>query len=88
MPAAVVRELGHPGSRSPFDRPICIARELAFTVALWRRSRRSGTLDPFHANGHDVLLAIVAGGLRSWLGDSGHCPRILCAVPVSLHHRR
>ena len=31
LPGAVIRELGHPGSRSPFDRPITIARELAFT---------------------------------------------------------
>ncbi|HUL99843.1 MAG TPA: wax ester/triacylglycerol synthase domain-containing protein, partial [Mycobacterium sp.] len=33
MAGAVRRELGHPGSRSPFDHPISGSRALAFTVA-------------------------------------------------------
>lgn len=88
MPAAVIRELGHPGSRSPFDRPICIARELAFTIASLAEIKEIGDSRPVHATVNDVLLAIVAGGLRSWLGDGGALPPHLHAqVPVSLHHR-
>ena len=32
LPEVVLRELGRPGPRSPFDRPVGAARELAFTV--------------------------------------------------------
>lgn len=33
---------------------------------------------------NDVLLAIIAGGLRQWLGTS---PHLRAQIPVSLHHR-
>ncbi|GAC1398066.1 MAG: wax ester/triacylglycerol synthase family O-acyltransferase [Mycobacterium sp.] len=88
MPAAMLRELGRPASASPFDRPICIARELAFTDASLADIRAIGDLRPVHATVNDVLLAIVAGGLRGWLAVSGTASRRLRAqVPVSLHHR-
>ena len=88
MPAAVFRELGHPGSRSPFDRPICISRELAFTHAPLSELRTIGASRPIRATVNDVLLAIVAGGLRTWLGvDRGMAPNLRAQVPVSLHHR-
>jgi WS/DGAT/MGAT family acyltransferase len=88
MPAAVLRELGHPGSPSPFDRPICIARELAFTGASLAEIKAIGDSRPAHATINDVLLAIVAGGLREWLGVSAAAaPHLRAQVPVSLHHR-
>ncbi|WAM14938.1 MULTISPECIES: wax ester/triacylglycerol synthase domain-containing protein [Rhodococcus] len=88
MPAAVHRELGHRGSRSPFDRPISAARELAFTVAPLPELKAIGASRPTRATVNDVLLAIVAGGLRSWLGaGEAALPHLRAQVPVSLHHR-
>ena len=88
MPAAVLRELGHPASRSPFDRPITASRELAFTVAPLADVKAIGASRPTRATINDVLLAIVAGGLREWLGVShAAAPHLHAQVPVSLHHR-
>jgi WS/DGAT/MGAT family acyltransferase len=87
MPGAVLRELGHPGERSPFDRPITIARELAFAVAPLSEVKAIGASRPVRATVNDVLLAVIAGGLRTWLGDGKSLARHLHAqVPVSLHH--
>jgi WS/DGAT/MGAT family acyltransferase len=86
MPGAVVRELGHRGSRSPFDRAITGSRELAFTVAPLADLKAIGASRPAHVTVNDVLLAIVAGGLRDWLGDTGSS-HLRAQVPVSLHHR-
>ena len=88
LPGALWRELGRPGSRSPFDRPISAARELAFTIAPLAEMKRIGGSRPAPATVNDVLLAIVAGGLREWLQADGVRARHLRAqVPVSLHHR-
>jgi hypothetical protein len=88
LPGALWRELGQPGSRSPFDRPITAARELAFTVAPLAEMKRIGTSRPTRATVNDVLLSTVAGGLGQWLRADGIRARHLRAqVPVSLHHR-
>ncbi|MFY9919813.1 MAG: wax ester/triacylglycerol synthase domain-containing protein [Mycobacterium sp.] len=88
MPAAVLRELGRPGSHSPFDRPITIARELAFTGATIADMKAIGASRPQPATVNDVLLGIVAGGLRTWLEAHDTIRRQLRAqIPVSLHHR-
>ncbi|MGB8504266.1 wax ester/triacylglycerol synthase domain-containing protein [Mycobacterium sp.] len=88
MPGAVRRELGHPGSRSPFDRPIGGSRALAFTVAPLAELKAIGASRPAHATVNDVLLAIVAGGLRAWLAaGEAATPHLHAQVPVSLHHR-
>ena len=88
LPGAVLRELGHPGAHSPFDRPITGSRELAFTVAPLAEVKAIGASRPTRATVNDVLLAIIAGGLRAWLDGQGQDPRRLRAqVPVSLHHR-
>jgi diacylglycerol O-acyltransferase / wax synthase len=43
---------------------------------------------PAPATVNDVLLAVVAGGLRQWLGvDQSAIPHLRAQVPVSLHHR-
>ncbi len=88
MPAAVHRELGHRGSASPLDRPITGARELAFTaVALADMKAVGADLDD-PATVNDVLLAIIAGGLREWFGARDVAtPRLRAQIPVSLHHR-
>jgi diacylglycerol O-acyltransferase len=87
MPAAVVRELGRPGSPSPFDKPITIARELAFVDAPLDELKSIGSSRPNHATVNDVLLAIVAGGLHTWLQSHGSRLDLRAQVPVSLHHR-
>ena len=88
MPGAVARELGHRGSGSPFDLPITGARELAFSVAPLAELKAIGRSRPSHATVNDVLLTVVAGGLREWLGSRGVTTRRLRAqIPVSLHHR-
>jgi hypothetical protein len=88
MPGAVMRELGHPGSASPFDLPITGARELAFTVAPLAELKVIGASRPIHATVNDVLLATIAGGLRDWLGvGAATAPHLHAQVPVSLHHR-
>jgi hypothetical protein len=88
MPAAVIRELGHPSARSPFDRPITVTRELAFTAAPLAELKSIGASRPTRATINDVLLTIVAGGLRTWLERHEGVRRHLRAqVPVSLHHR-
>jgi diacylglycerol O-acyltransferase / wax synthase len=87
-PAAVLRELGHPGAQSPFDRPITIARELAFAGATITDMKAIGASRPQPATVNDVLLAIVAGGLRTWLAAHDKIRQQLRAqIPVSLHHR-
>jgi diacylglycerol O-acyltransferase / wax synthase len=87
MPAAIARELGRPGSRSPFDRPITSARELAFVSVGLEGLKAIGASRPAHATANDVLLAIVAGGLRTWLGSRDAGRHMRAQVPVSLHHR-
>jgi len=84
LPGAIARELGHRDSHSPFDRPITIARELAFAVAPLAAMKRIGASRPSAATVNDVLLAIIAGGLREWLPNNRH---LHAQVPVSLHHR-
>jgi len=87
LPAAVLRELGHPGAASPFDRPVTIARELAFATVPLLGLREIGASRPARATVNDVLLAVVAGGLHAWLGARGGSRHLRAQVPVSLHHR-
>jgi diacylglycerol O-acyltransferase / wax synthase len=88
LPGALLREFGHRASRTPFDRPLTAARELAFAVAPLAELKAIGAARPDKATVNDVLLAIVAGGLREWLGVPDDPRRHLRAqVPVSLHAR-
>lgn len=88
LPGVLWRELGRPGSHSPFDRPITAARELAFTVAPLAEMKRIGASRPTRATVNDVLLAMVAGGLGEWLrADGVRAHHLRAQVPVSLHHR-
>ncbi|EHB54955.1 protein of unknown function UPF0089 [Mycolicibacterium rhodesiae JS60] len=86
MPAALMRELGHPDDYAPFDRPVTIARELAFAVAPLADFKAIGASRPNAATVNDVLLAVVAGALRRWLGEDG-ARDLRAQIPVSLHHR-
>lgn len=88
VPGALRREL-RPGRDSPLDRQIGSGREVAWTGAPLTELKRIE-----HALGegitvNDVVLAGVAGALRSWLDEGDRAPGDLRAqVPVSLHSRR
>jgi WS/DGAT/MGAT family acyltransferase len=86
LPGALRRELGHRASESPLDREIGAARELAFVAVPLADLKRIGHSRPGHVTVNDVLLAIVAGGLRRWL-EADHLPALKAQIPVSLHHR-
>lgn len=87
LPQAIEREFGRPGSRSPFDRPITGARDLSFAVVPLGGLKAIGGSRPSRATVNDVLLAVVSGGLRSWLGTTASHLDLRAQVPVSLHHR-
>lgn len=85
MPLTLVRELGHPGSRSPFDRPLTARRALAFADVPLDEAHAVGASRPAHATINDVLLAVVGGAVRRVLASRGHVPHLNARVPVSLH---
>ncbi|WP_396645645.1 wax ester/triacylglycerol synthase domain-containing protein [Microbacterium sp.] len=85
MPRTLVRELGHPGSRSPFDRPITARRALAFADLPLGEAHVVGASRPDHATVNDVLLAVVGGAVRRVLERRGPLPHLNAQVPVSLH---
>ncbi|WP_150953931.1 wax ester/triacylglycerol synthase domain-containing protein [Microbacterium testaceum] len=87
MPLTLIRELGHPGSRSPFDRPITARRALAFVDVPLAEARAVGASRPGHATVNDVLLAVISGAIRRRLLHHGHTPRMNAQIPVSLHER-
>jgi WS/DGAT/MGAT family acyltransferase len=88
MPGALRRELWPLGADTAFDRRIGGDREVAFTAcdleALKGIERSFGA----GVTVNDVVLAVVAGAIRSWL-DSHHHPAkgMRVQVPVSMHHR-
>jgi diacylglycerol O-acyltransferase len=85
-PSTLARELRPTAESSPFSGTVGTARDVAFTRC---------SLDEMHTVGHslgpgatvnDVLLAVVAGGIREWLISRGaplHAIRL--KVPVSMH---
>ena len=87
LPGAIRRELGAGASRSPLDREIGAARELAFAGAPLAELKRVGAALAEHATVNDVLLAAIAGGLREWLGGDRRLPKLRAQIPVSLHRR-
>jgi WS/DGAT/MGAT family acyltransferase len=87
LPGALHRELGGHAQESPLDRPVGSARELAFVAIPLADLKAIGASRPGHVTVNDVLLAVVAGGLREWLGAAGGLPALRAQIPVSLHHR-
>jgi diacylglycerol O-acyltransferase len=87
LPAALWREL-RPGRDTKLDQHIGPAREVAWTSFPLERLKRieHGAGDGITVN--DVVLAVVAGGLRRWLPQAGGIAddlRVQC--PVCLHAR-
>jgi diacylglycerol O-acyltransferase len=85
LPAALWREL-RPGSDSALDAHIGPSREVAWTSFPLERLKRIGHGCGERVTVNDVVLAVVAGGLRRWLeGDPARGVKV--QVPVSLHAR-
>jgi len=82
---AAAREVPQPWLRSPFDGHIDARREVAFTTAgIEELHRVAAAADGATLN--DVVLTVVAGGLRRWLeAHHGHLGAVRVKVPVSLH---
>ena len=87
LPGALRREL-RPGADTPLDQHIGSEREIAWTVVPLARLKRIGRAAGEGFTVNDVVLAVVAGGLRQWLEGAGSRPASLRAqVPVCLHLR-
>jgi diacylglycerol O-acyltransferase len=85
LPAALWREL-RPGRDTKLDQQIGPGREVAWTTFPLERLKRIEHAAPEGATVNDVVLAVVAGGLRHWLPEVGGIAedlRIQC--PVCLH---
>jgi diacylglycerol O-acyltransferase / wax synthase len=88
MPGAIWRELIGHATASPLDRQIGAERSLAFVATSLDDLKRIGGAVPGHVTVNDVLLAVVAGGLGTWLRQAtARLPSIRAQVPVSLHSR-
>jgi diacylglycerol O-acyltransferase / wax synthase len=88
LPGTLRRELWPLGADTAFDRRIGGDRELAFTACQLADLKRIEHAWRDHVTVNDVILAIVAGAIRRWLG-AHHEPmqRMRVQVPVSMHHR-
>jgi diacylglycerol O-acyltransferase / wax synthase len=85
LPSALWREL-RPGANTELDCHIGPAREVAWTTFPLERLKRIGHGCGEGVTVNDVVLAVVAGGLRRWLEDDG-AEGLRVQVPVSLHAR-
>ena len=91
-PGALIRELTPLGGSSSLDAHIGPDRELAFADApldnLKRIEHAVGDRIGSHVTVNDVVMAVVAGGLRRWLIDRGETGEAMRAqIPVSMHGR-
>jgi len=88
LPGTLRRELWPLGADTAFDRRIGGDREIAFSSCrledLKRIERAAGT----GVTVNDVILALVAGAIRRWLGTHDEPMDVMrVQVPVSMHHR-
>jgi diacylglycerol O-acyltransferase len=80
------REVPQPWLRSPFDGHIDAFRSVALTSLPLGQVRQIAHADD-GATVNDVVLALVAGGLRRWIeARHGHLGAVRVKVPVSLHN--
>ncbi len=78
------RELGgSPASTTVLDARIGARREVAWALAPLAVARRVADAAHPEATVNDVLLAVIGGGLRAWLGPGDE--RLRAKVPVSMH---
>jgi diacylglycerol O-acyltransferase / wax synthase len=87
LPGAIGRELLPGDGRSPFAGAVGRRRQVAWSVGALADYKAIGQAAGEHTTVNDVVLAVVAGGIRTWLGHiAGETP-LRCKVPVSLHRR-
>ena len=85
LPAALRRELRR-GRDTKLDQHIGPAREVAWTSFPLERLKRIEHGAPEHVTVNDVVLAVVAGGLRRWLPQvGGIADDLKVQCPVCLH---
>ena len=88
LPGVLRRELWPLGARTPFDRRIGGAREIAFTACDLNDLKRLEHAAGPDVTVNDVLLAVVAGAIRRWLVAHREPARAMrVQIPVSMHHR-
>lgn len=85
--AVITRELGRTAAPTELARRVGPARTVAFALAPLADCKHAGKAIDGAVTLNDVVLALVAGGVRTWL-EQGLGPRagIRVKVPVSLHH--
>ena len=92
LPGAIARELLPRGSKSILDHRLGPRRELAVAWLSLDEARGAAHLasERFgeHVTVNDVLLTVLAGGLRTWLDEhGGTSANLRVQIPVSLHGR-
>jgi WS/DGAT/MGAT family acyltransferase len=86
-PRVLVEALRRGGGDSPLDSPIGPRRRVAFVRAPLEDFKRVRAAASEGTTVNDVVLAAVAGALRTWLAHRGvAAPRMRVKVPVSMHH--
>ncbi len=88
LPGTLRRELWPLGADTAFDRSIGGDREVAFSACALEDLKRIERAAGAGVTVNDVVLAVVAGAIRRWLG--AHHERMepmRAQVPVSMHHR-
>ncbi|MBN0042918.1 DUF1298 domain-containing protein [Streptomyces actuosus] len=81
----LLREFGPLGRLSPLAAPVGGRRVVAFARCELADLHRIGRAVAPHATVNDVLLAAVAGALRTWLLTCAPGAAIKAEVPVSMH---
>jgi diacylglycerol O-acyltransferase len=88
LPGTLRRELWPLGADTAFDRRIGGDREVAFTACSLEDLKRIEHSFGTGVTVNDVVLAVVAGAIRGWLGTHHEPADVMrVQVPVSMHHR-
>jgi WS/DGAT/MGAT family acyltransferase len=87
LPGAIGRELLPGDVDSPFGGAIGRRRAIAWTSSPLADYKAVEHAAGEHTTVNDVVLAVVTGGLRTWLGHVAGEGPLRCKVPVSLHRR-
>jgi WS/DGAT/MGAT family acyltransferase len=86
-PRVLARALRREGEDSPLDVPIGAHRRVAFVRASLEDFKRVRAAARDGTTVNDVVLAVMAGALRTWLRHRGvEVPHMRVKVPVSMHH--
>jgi WS/DGAT/MGAT family acyltransferase len=86
LPPVLRRELHRARHSSPFDGTISGSRIVAFASLPLGALKRAAKALVRGATVNDVVLALVAGGVRQWAEKSHPLGSVRVKVPVSLHH--